>query len=66
MAKAVGAEFTQSLVAPYRWQDWAMPGGPKRTELENGALGAFFSFINGDLIPYLKELRDKPGSTRFS
>ena len=25
-AEAVGSEFTPSLVAPYRWQDWAAPG----------------------------------------
>src|SRR5574341_2575650 len=43
-AEAVGAEFTPSLEAPYRWQDWAAPKGAKRTELQNGALGAFFGF----------------------
>lgn len=32
-AEAVSAEFTPSLEAPYRWQDWAAPSGPKRTEL---------------------------------
>src|SRR3990172_6591906 len=63
MAAAVGAKFSPSLVSPYRWQDWAAPGGPKRKELESGALGAFFSFVNGDLIPYVKGLRDRPGST---
>ncbi len=29
-AEAVGAEFTPSLESPYRWQDWAAPGGAKR------------------------------------
>ena len=44
-ARAVGAEFSPSLDAPYRWQDWATPGGPKRLELTTkGTLGAFFSF----------------------
>ncbi len=61
-AEAVGAEHTPSLEAPYRWQDWAAPGGPKRTELQNGALGAFFGFVNGDLIPHLKGLREKPNA----
>lgn len=41
-SEAVGAGFAPSLELPYRWQDWAAPGGPKRTELQNGALGAFF------------------------
>lgn len=27
-AEAVGAEYTPSLEAPYRWQDWAAPGVP--------------------------------------
>src|SRR5438874_4377040 len=55
-AEAVGAPFTPSLEAPYRWQDWAAPGGPKRTELQNGAMGAFFAFVNVQLLPYLKRL----------
>jgi type I restriction enzyme M protein len=32
-AEAVGADFRPSLATPYRWQDWAAPGGPKRVEL---------------------------------
>src|SRR4030066_1506118 len=63
MAEAVGVEFTPSLASPYRWQDWAAPGGRKRTELQNGALGAFFGFVNGDLLPHLKGLRDRPNAT---
>src|SRR5438552_15818488 len=59
-AEAVGAEFTPSLVPPYRWYDWAAPyddslftsaqGRPqgwKRKELQEGAFGAFFDFVNG-------------------
>src|SRR3990172_10566898 len=53
-AEAVGAEHAPSLEVPHRWQDWAAPGGPKRTELQSSALGAFFAFVNGDLIPHLK------------
>ncbi|HLB50364.1 MAG TPA: type I restriction-modification system subunit M N-terminal domain-containing protein [Anaerolineales bacterium] len=34
-AEAVGADFTPSLAASYRWQDWAAPLGPKRVELQN-------------------------------
>src|SRR5881296_1981578 len=33
-AEAVGSEVTQSLEAPYRWQDWAAPDGTKRKELQ--------------------------------
>ncbi|MDZ7316344.1 MAG: type I restriction-modification system subunit M N-terminal domain-containing protein, partial [candidate division KSB1 bacterium] len=89
-AAAVGAEFTPSLEPPYRWRDWAAPGGSrssvtvggspssatqnaeggdavppgwKRKELEAGALGAFFNFVNQDLIPHLKGLKDRPNAT---
>jgi len=62
--KAVGAPFTPSLQPPYRWQDWAAPGGNKRVELQGTtAIGTFFSFVNGDLIPHLKQLRDQPDVT---
>jgi type I restriction enzyme M protein len=61
-AEAVGVKFTPSLEAPYRWGDWAAPDGAKRVELQNGALGAFFGFINGELLPYLKSLRDRPNA----
>ncbi|RJP22016.1 MAG: N-6 DNA methylase [Deltaproteobacteria bacterium] len=63
MAEAVTAEFRASLEAPYRWQDWAAPGGAKRAELQNGALGAFFGFVNGELLPRLKGLKDRPNAT---
>jgi len=62
-AEAVGAAFTHTLASPYRWQDWAAPDGWKRIELQNGALGAFFGFVNGELLPYLKGLRDHPNAS---
>ena len=62
-AEAVGAEFRPSLVEPYRWRDWAAPGGGKRVELENGAMGAFFGFVNEKLLPLLKGLESRPGAT---
>jgi type I restriction enzyme M protein len=37
--------------------------GWKRQQLMDGALGAFFGFVNGDLIPHLKALRDRPNAT---
>ncbi len=69
-AAAVGASFTPSLESPFRWRDWAapptgtLPGMPgwKREQLTNGALGDYFSFIHTELLPYLKELRNRPNS----
>jgi type I restriction enzyme M protein len=62
-AKAVEAEFTPSIEPPYRWQDWAAPDGPKRIELGMSTLGAFFGFVNGELIPYLRGLRSRPNAS---
>ena len=62
-ADAVGVSFTPSLESPYRWQDWAAPEGWKRKELSEGALGAFFGFVNGELLPHLKGLRDRPNAS---
>jgi type I restriction enzyme M protein len=62
-AEAVGAEFTACLEAPYRWRDWAAPDGAKRKELQNGALGAFFGFVNGELLPYLRGLQERPNAS---
>lgn len=67
-AEAVGARYTFSLRKPYRWKDWAAPEpkdapkgwSNKRKELEDAGNKAFLSFVNGELIPHLKGLRDKP------
>lgn len=61
--EAVGLEYKPSLEAPYRWQDWAAPKGEKRKELQEGTLGAFFGFVNSELLPYLKSRRDEPNAT---
>src|SRR5258708_40313249 len=61
-ADAVGAGYTPSLDTPYRWRDWAAPEGAKRKELQGGTLGACFAFVNGDLIPHLKNLRERPNA----
>lgn len=61
-AEALGVPFKPSLEQPYRWQDWAAPGGPKRNELQEGALGSFFGFVNTSLLPYLKGLKNRPDS----
>lgn len=62
-AEAVGADYRPSLDHPYRWQDWAAPGGAKRKALEAGALGAFKTFVDGELIPHLKKLKERPNAT---
>lgn len=62
-ADAFEETFTPSLAAPYRWRDWAAPGGAKRRELQSGALNAFRAFVDRELLPHLRSLRDLPGST---
>lgn len=62
-AEALGIPFGPALEEPYRWRDWADPEGKKRQELEKGALGAFFSFVNGDLLPHLRKFSRKPNAT---
>ncbi|MBX3408075.1 MAG: N-6 DNA methylase [Phycisphaeraceae bacterium] len=70
-AEAVGARYTPSLKKPYRWKDWAAPAPKdapekwtnKRKELEEGPPKGFLAFCNGELIPYLKGLRDRPQAT---
>ena len=60
---AVGSEFQPSLDYPHRWRDWAASEGRKRRELQMGTLGGFMSFVDGDLIPSLRGLKDRPGAT---
>ncbi len=62
-SEALGVPFRPSLEHPYRWQDWAAPSGAKRKELQEGALGSFFGFVNTDLLRYLKELKNKPDAS---
>jgi type I restriction enzyme M protein len=63
-AEAFGLSFTPSLEPPYRWRDWAASGAPKRTELaDRGAMNAFKGFVDGELLPHLRSLRDRPGAT---
>ena len=61
--EAFGESFTPSLAAPYRWRDWAAPGGTKRRELAEGALGAAKGFVDRELLPHLRGLRDRPNAT---
>jgi len=71
-ASELGVEFSPSLEYPYRWRDWAMTHGCgmrnadcglKRKELQGKGTGAFMSFVNGELIPYLKNLKNKSVAT---
>ena len=62
-AAAVGVPFATSLAAPFRWRDWAAPGGAKRTELTDAATGCYLAFVNGELLPHLRGLRDVPGAS---
>ena len=60
-AEVVGADFTPSLKAPYRWQDWAAPASKRREEMLTN--GKVLDFVNTKLLPYLKSLRNRPNST---
>ncbi len=67
-AKAVGARYLPSLKPPFRWKDWAAPApkdappgwSNKRKELDDAGNKAFLTFVNDELIPHLKTLREKP------
>lgn len=77
-AEALGLVYAPSLVSPYRWQDWAAPWSDKpdapkmddgkplgwrRRELQEGKRGDYFAFVNGELLPHLRALRDQPGAS---
>jgi len=63
-AKAVGHDFRASLVEPFRWKDWAAPGGVKRVKLEQGTSASpVFTFVHSELLPYLRTLQQKPNAT---
>ena len=77
-AEALGLSYQPSLTTPWRWQDWAapnsdkpdapktsdgLPQGWKRRELFDGPRGAFFAFVNSQLLPHLRNLRDLPGAS---
>jgi len=65
-AAALGIPFRASLEAPFRWRDWAappetLPDGEtnKRVELQNAPQNAFFTFVNRELLPHLKGLKNR-------
>lgn len=74
-ADALGIPFRYSVASPYRWQDWAAPydaealendpaaSGWKRyelTEKTGSSRGDYFQFVNNQLIPHLKSLKNLP------
>jgi len=66
-AEALGVRFRPSLESPYRWRDWGsppetLPEGQtnKRSELQNAPQNALFNFINMELLPHLKGLKNQP------
>jgi type I restriction enzyme M protein len=69
-AEALGVRFRSSLEAPFRWRDWAappetLPEGQtnKRVELQNSPQNAFFNFVNTELLPHLKGLKNLPDAS---
>ena len=69
-AEALGVPFRPSLEAPFRWRDWAAPPETlpegltnKRVELQNSPQNAFFNFVNTELLPHLKDLKNRPDAS---
>jgi len=58
-AAALGVPFTPTLVAPFRWRDWAAPKSAMREDKNANV----WKFVHEQLLPDLKALKDKPGAT---
>jgi hypothetical protein len=56
---ALGVPFTATLVAPFRWRDWAAPKSPMRED-KNASV---WKFVHERLLPELKALKNKAGAT---
>jgi type I restriction enzyme M protein len=39
------------------------PGWKRKQLTEEGTLGSFFAFVNGELLPYLKALKNRPAAS---
>src|ERR1019366_6565317 len=70
VSEALGVPFRASLEAPFRWRDWAappekLPAGQtnRRVALQNSPQNAFFNFVNTELLPHLKDLKNLPGAS---
>ena len=62
-AEVGGWKARPSISKPYRWQDWAAQDGSKRRDLQNGAAGDVFRFLEDDLFPHLHGLGDGRGAS---
>lgn len=58
-AEASRLSFTPSIRKPYRWRDWAAPDCALRQDTK----ASVWKFVHGELLPYLKKLKDKHGAT---
>ncbi len=57
--RAVGKPFSPSLESPFRWRDWAAKNGEHRKKLAESAGGALLMFVNNELLPHLRALRNR-------
>jgi type I restriction enzyme M protein len=69
-SEALSVPFRPSLESPYRWRDWGSPPETlpegwtnRRAELQNAPQNAFFNFVNMELLPHLKGLKNQPDAT---
>lgn len=63
-AEALGRrDVRESIGSPFRWQDWAAPLGATRRQLQDGASGDAFNFLETSLLPYLHGLGDRHDAT---
>jgi type I restriction enzyme M protein len=65
-SEALGVPFCPSLESPFRWRDWAAPQeklppgeANKRIALQNSPQNTFFNFVNMELLPHLKDLKNR-------
>jgi type I restriction enzyme M protein len=58
-AKALGLPFEPSLVAPFRWRDWA----DKASAMRQDKNASVWAFVHEKLLPHLKTLEKQPGAT---
>lgn len=69
-AEALGVPFRASLAPPFRWRDWGAPSESlpegqtnKRGQLQESPQNAFFNFVNTELLPHLKGLKNLPDAS---
>ena len=63
-ARALEHRYEESIQEPYRWRDWAAPDGVKRNLLQHGSGDSAFTFLENDLLPYLRALGDNGSAPR--